>query len=465
MDEMRHFLCDKRRRLRREVEGGAIWIPGHDQAPRNYAGNPYRFRQNSNLLYFTGVKRPGVDLLILPDGEEILYFPDEDPDDEIWSGPQTAPAVEAASAGVQKVGNPRELAGALAELRRRNVAVHYPPPFRHGAVRRMADLLGVPVAAVKPGASPALIRAIVAQRSIKNETETADIEAAVHVAWEMFAAAVENIRPGRSEAEVVGPMQGMVHARNAEMSFQPICTINGQVLHNEYYGNTLKEGGLLVIDAGAEAPGLHYCSDITRTYPIGGRFTAAQRAIYQTVLEAQMAVIAAARPGVPYREMHFLAARTITRGLIDLGLLRGDPDEIVARGAHALFFPHGLGHMLGLDAHDMEDLGEDHVGYNDEFKRSDQFGLAYLRLARRLEPGFVCTVEPGVYFIPALIARWRKEGKFAEYINYEMADRFLGFGGVRIEDDLLITKDGCRVLGEPIPKTVAEIEKLLSDAR
>jgi len=462
MNELRQFFTDKRAELRRKVTGGAIWIPGHDQAPRNYAGNPYPFRQNSNLLYFTNIDRPGVDLLILPDGEEILYFPDEDPDDEIWSGPQAAPADEAAAAGVRKVCGPDDLAKTVAELRRKNVAIHYPPPFRSATIRRLAGLSGVPIDAVRPGASLELIRAVVAQRSVKNATEVADIEVAMRVAKDMFAAAVECLRPGITEAEVVGRMQGVVHANHAEMSFQPICTINGQVLHNEYYGNTLNEGGLLVIDAGAESPGLHYCSDITRTYPIGGRFTESQRDLYQVVLDAQTAVIGAARPGVPYRDMHLLAARTIARGLIDLGLLRGDPEEIVARGAHALFFPHGLGHMLGLDAHDMEDLGEDHVGYDGEFKRSAQFGLAYLRLARRLEPGFVCTVEPGVYFIPALIERWRKERKFAEHINYEAVARYLNFGGIRIEDDILITADACRVLGEPIPKTVAEIEELLA---
>jgi Xaa-Pro aminopeptidase len=236
-------------------------------------------------------------------------------------------------------------------------------------------------------------------------------------------------------------------------------TINGQILHSHYHGNLLKKGRLLIIDAGAESP-LHYASDITRTIPVSGRFTPEQKEIYELVLASQMKAIQLIKPGIPYRDVHLEVARVIASGLKDLGLMRGDVEEAVGVGAHALFFPHGLGHMLGLDVHDMEGLGENYVGYTDKIRRSDQFGLAYLRLARELEPGFVVTVEPGIYFIPALIDQWQKEKKFKNFINYEKVEQYKNFGGVRIEDDVLVTAKGHRVLGQSIPKTIKDVESV-----
>jgi Xaa-Pro aminopeptidase len=267
--------------------------------------------------------------------------------------------------------------------------------------------------------------------------------------------------PGVKEQEIAGAVEGVALSYGGPVSFPVILSVDGQTLHNHNHHNILKEGRMMVTDSGTESS-LHYSSDITRTVPVGGKFSDRQKDIYEIVLKTNMTTIEAIRPGVFFKDIHFLAARTITNGLKELGIMKGDTEEIVKAGAHALFFPHGLGHMMGLDVHDMEGMGENNVGYDETVKRSDQFGLAFLRLARKLEPGFVVTIEPGIYFIPALIDLWRSEGKFTEFINYDKADTYKDFGGVRIEDDILVTEDGYRVLGKPIPKTVKEIETTMA---
>jgi Xaa-Pro aminopeptidase len=269
------------------------------------------------------------------------------------------------------------------------------------------------------------------------------------------------IKPGVYEREIVGQMEGIALRAGCYTSFPTILTINGQILHNHYHGNILKEGQLVVGDSGVESP-LHYASDITRTYPVSGKFSAAQKEIYSLVLKSQETAIASIKPGIKYKDVHLKTARVITEGLLSLGFLKGDVDELVEKGAHALFFPHGLGHMIGLDVHDMEDLGENFVGYDDKIKRSEQFGIAYLRFGRELKKGFALTVEPGIYFIPALIDKWKSEKRFLEHIDYDLVDQFRGFGGIRIEDDVVVTDNGCRVLGKNIPKHVREIEERLS---
>jgi Xaa-Pro aminopeptidase len=294
-------------------------------------------------------------------------------------------------------------------------------------------------------------------RSIKEDIEIAELEKAIDVAYLMHTTGMKMAKPGIIEQEIAGAIEGIALSHYGPVSFPVILSIDGQTLHNHYHGNTLREGRMLVIDAGCESA-LHYASDITRTVPVGGRFNQRQKEIYEIVLKTNTETIKAIKPGTYYREVHLLAAKTIASGLKDLGLMKGNIDEAVVQGAHALFFPHGLGHMLGLDVHDMEGLGENFVGYDNTVSRSDQFGFAFLRMARKLEPGFVITDEPGIYFIPALIDQWRSEGKFTEFINYDKVETYKDFGGIRIEDDVLVTKDGYRVLGKPIPKTVAEVE-------
>ncbi len=305
--------------------------------------------------------------------------------------------------------------------------------------------------------SPDLIKSVVSMRSIKEKVEIDEIEKAVDIAYEMHVTAMKMCRPGVKEQDIFGTIEGMALSKGGGTSFPIILSINGQTLHNHDHGNILKKGRMMVTDAGAET-NLHYSSDITRTTPVGGKFSSLQRDVYEVVLKANTEAIKATKPGISHRDIHFLACRVIAEGMKDLGLMKGDAGEAVEAGAHALFMPHGLGHMLGLDVHDMEALGENYVGYNQEVMRSEQFGTAFLRFALPYKPGHVFTIEPGCYFIPELIEKWKAEGKFREFVNYDKLSKFMTVGGVRIEDNVMITEKGHKVLGKPIPKTVKEIE-------
>lgn len=446
----------RREVLRSAVDGGAILILGNDDAPKNYVDNVYPFRQDSHFLYYAGINETGMAALIEPDGREILFGRPYDPDDLVWHGPRPHVGDHAKSSGFSASMDVATLGSELARLASAGVEIHYLPPYRAERCFRLAALLDGDPRAVETGVSRDLVRAVCAQRLIKTDEEIAEIENALDVTAEMYWAAMTAARPGRREYEIAGLIQARALELGRQQAFTPIVSVRGEVLHNHSYENTLADGDLLIIDSGAESPGW-YASDITRTFPVSGRFSDRQRRIYEIVLAAQMAVINAASPKHDNREMHRLSARTIAGGLTALGLMKGDPDDAVEAGAHALFFPHGIGHMMGLDVHDMEDLG-DIVGYPEGEQRSTQFGLGFLRMTRRLEPGFVITVEPGIYFIPALIDQWRGENRHAEFIDYDRVESYKGFGGIRIEDDLLITDDGCRVLGPGIPKTVDEVE-------
>jgi Xaa-Pro aminopeptidase len=301
---------------------------------------------------------------------------------------------------------------------------------------------------------------VVALRSVKEKLEVEEISRAVDITREMHTTAMKMAHPGIFEREIAGRIEGIALSHGTSVSFPIILSVDGQTLHNHYHGNLLEAGRMMVTDAGAETVN-HYAGDITRTVPVGGKFNRRQKEIYEIVLEAENGSIEQIRPGIPYRDIHLGAARIIAEGLKNLGLMKGGVDEAVEAGAHAMFFPHGLGHMMGMDVHDMEGLGEDNVGYSDTVKRSKQFGTAYLRLGKELEAGYVLTVEPGIYFIPALIDKWRSEGKFTEFINYDKVENYKDFGGIRIEDDVLVTPDGYRILGKPIPKTISEIEEIM----
>jgi len=446
----------RRDALRANVDGGAILILGNHDAPMNYPDNPYPFRQDSHFLYYAGISESGMAMLIEPDGRDVLFGRPYDPDDLVWHGPRPHVGDHAAAAGFDANDDIARLGEALRRLSDNGARIHYLPPYRADRRFQLADLLDANPEQVGNGVSAELVRAVCDQRLIKTDDEVAEIEDALAVTAGMYAVAMTEARPGRREYEIAGLMQARALEHGRQQAFPPIVTVHGEVLHNHSYDNLLADGDLMLMDSGAESP-RWYASDITRTFPVGGTFTDRQRGIYEIVLAAQMAVIHAASPEHDNKEMHRLASRTIAGGLTALGLMKGDPDDAVEVGAHALFFPHGIGHMLGLDVHDMEDLG-DIVGYPEGEERSTQFGLGFLRMTRRLEPGFVITVEPGIYFIPALIDQWLSEGRHAEFIDYEKVDAYRNFGGIRIEDDVLITDDGCRVLGPGIPKTVAEIE-------
>jgi len=448
----------RRARLSKAVGSGLILFLGNEEVGMNYTANVYPFRQDSTFLYFWAVDHPGLAAVIDPDaGTSTLFGDDVTVADVVWSGPQPSMADRAVHGGVTETAPAGALAGRVSAALTAGRPVHFLAPYRAEHALTLAALLGEAPAAVRGKRSLALHHAVAAQRLYKTPEEVADIEFAVDVSRAMYAAAMPAVRPGRKEHDIVAEIARVVLARGCTYAFPPICSVHGETLHNPFYRNTLSAGDWMVLDSGAETPA-HNASDITRTMPVGGTFSSRQRAIYEAVLRAQLGAIAAIRPGVPYRDVHLGAAKALATDLAALGLMRGNVDEAVAAGAHALFFPHGLGHMMGMDVHDMENIGEDIVGYGQGYERSAQFGLGYLRLARPLEPGFVLTVEPGLYFIPALIDQWKAEGRHTTFINYAEVEKFRDARGCRIEDDVLVIETGGRVLGPPIPKTIAEVE-------
>ena len=402
----------RREQLRKDVNSGIILILGNKEVAFNYPANTYHFRQDSNFLYFFGLNMPDVAGIIdIDNNKDWLFGNDVDLDDIIWMGPQPTMHELAAKVGVENSATTAALYDTVADAIRKGRKVHFVSPYRGETTMQLADLTGIKYTNIKNYVSLELTQAMVKQRSIKDLNEIAEIEKAIETAYTMHTTAMKMAKAGVIEREIAGRMEGIALEAGGPVSFPVILTVNGQTLHNHYHGNELKIGRMLVADAGCETE-LNYCSDITRSIPVGGMFDQRQKDIYQIVLNANMAAIEAIKPGVPYRDIHLLSAKVIAQGLKDLGLMKGDVDDAVRHGAHAMFFPHGLGHMLGLDVHDMEGLGENFVGYDEEIKRSSQFGLAFLRLGRRLQNGFVLTVEPGLYFIPALIDLWRSENKF-----------------------------------------------------
>lgn len=447
----------RRARLRETLKDGVVLWLGHSLQPRTYPANTYEFRQNSHFLYYVGLMDPDLAVLSFMDEDrDVLFATPLTVDDIIWDGPLPGVEERASLTGIAQTAPLEDLSGRISDLQAKGVKIHYLAPYQANAMDRIAGLLGMATGEVAPGESLPLKRVVVDHRLHKTDEEVAEIENALGVTAKMYETAMAMTRPGLLEMQVAGAMQGVALAHDRRQCFQPIVTIRGQILHNETYKGTLEKGQLLMLDSGAESPS-GYASDITRTVPVSGTFSRVQRDLYDIVHAMQAGAIEAARPGVTNLDLHLGAARTCARGLVDLGLMKGDPDAAVEAGAHAMFFPHGLGHVLGLDVHDMEDLG-DIVGYGEGVERSTQFGLNFLRMARELEPGFVFTIEPGIYFVPALIDLWRGKGLHTGFIDYGRLEDFRGFGGIRIEDTVLVTADGHRVLGPGIPKKPDEVE-------
>lgn len=447
---------ERRKILKGLVKSGLILFPGNKEPKVNYNTN---YRQDSTFMYYWGHTTPDLWAVIDVDNDEdILIGDDRAVDDIVWMGPDFAMTEKAALVGTDKTQPFTKLNDIVKTAKEKGQTIHYLPQYDVSNQIFFESLLGLNHAEVNNKVSEALIKAVVMQRSVKSDLEIVELNFAANISYVMNTFAMKNTKPGLYEKDVWGAVEGIALSQGKGISFPTIFSVRGETLHNNFHENLMKEGDLAVLDSGAESQ-MHYASDITRTFPVSGKFTPEQRDIYNVVLNSQLAAIDMIKPGVPYRECHLKTAQVIAQGLKDLGFMKGDVDEAVAAGAHALFFPHGLGHMLGLDAHDMEPLGENFVGYNEQYKRSEQFGLAYLRLARELQEGFVITAEPGIYFIPQLIANWKDENKHVDFINYDKVEKFVGFGGIRIEDDILVTKDGSQILGEPIPKTVEEVEE------
>jgi Xaa-Pro aminopeptidase len=454
----REVYVRRREVLRESVRSGVLLFLGNEESPMNYPANQYHFRQDSSFLYYWGIDTPGLAALIdLESGTETLFGDDPTVADIVWTGPQPLLREKGEMTGVQKTLPSADLREAVLTAVRAGKTVHFLPPYRPENRLRIEQLLSIHPTRAGDHASPEFIRGVVAQRSIKQAEEVEEIEKAVGITSGMQTYAMAMTRPGMYEREIAGPMHGIALSRGGNLAFPIIFSIHGETLHNHAYGNIMQNGNIVVNDCGAES-GLHYAGDLTRTFPVSGRFTERQKDLYRIVVDAQKKALEAIRPGVPFREIHLLASKALASGLRGLGLMKGDVDEAVAQGAHAMFFQCGLGHMMGLDVHDMEDLGEEYVGY-EGLQRSPQFGLCYLRLAKPLRPGFVLTVEPGIYFIPALIDQWKREKKCGEYINYDALERYRDFGGIRIEDDVLVTETGYRLLGPSVPKTIEEVEE------
>lgn len=454
------IYVERRKRLREQLESGLLLFLGNEESPMNYPANPFHFRQDSSFLYFFGLDSPSLAAVIdVDEDKDVIFGNDVSMEDIIWMGELPSMKERAARVGVTDTAPLVQLEGLIKEAAKKGRTVHYLPPYRPENVLKIMQFFGIEPTQVKSRASKELIRSVVAQRSIKIPQEIEQMEMAHEVTYDMYITAMKMAKPGIYEREIVGQMEGIVLSSGWHMAFPTILTINGQILHNHYHGNPLTEGRLLVMDSGAESP-MNYAADITRTVPVGGAFMPKQKEVYKIVLRAQETAILNIKPGVMFKDIHIQAATVIASGLKELGLMKGDTAEAVKEGAHGLFFPHGLGHMIGLDVHDMEDLGEDYVGYNDKVKRSEQFGLAYLRMAKKLEPGHVLTVEPGIYFIPALIDQWSAEKKYESFIDYEKLKEYREFGGIRIEDNVLVTDEGRQVLGKSIPKTAEEVEEI-----
>jgi Xaa-Pro aminopeptidase len=450
----------RRARLQQEFRHGLLLFIGNNDSPMNYADNTYRFRQDSSFLYYWGIDDPGLAAVIdVDEGRHTIFGNDFTIDDIVWRGPQPTIAERAAKAGVAVTTTRDNLAKALDEAVRQGRRIHYLPQYRADNIQYLTHLLGIRSEAINHHASVSLVKAVVAQRACKGPEEIREIEAALDVSHDMHVLAMKIARPGMYEREVAGAMAGLVESRGSQLAFPIIFSVHGETLHNHDHGNRMEAGQMAVNDCGADSP-LHYASDITRTIPIGGKFVGPQRELYQTVLRAHKKALAATKPGVKWMDVHLLACRSLAEDLKAIGCMKGDLDAAVQAGAHAMFFQCGLGHMMGFDVHDMEGLGEQHVGYNATVSRSTQFGLKSLRMGRALEPGFVMTVEPGIYMIPTLMDKWKAEGKFTDFLNYDAIDTFRGFGGIRVEDDVVVTETGCRILGKPIPIEMADVEAL-----
>lgn len=451
---------ERRQALRSRMKGGLVLMLGNGYSPINYEGNPYRFRQDSSFLYYFGLDAANlVGLLDLDGGKDYLFGDEYTMDDIIWMGDQASLVSRAEQVGVQCVRPLAELKDELDSAVRHGRKVHYLPPYRAEQVLQLHELLGLTPEGVRNYVSHQLVEAVIAQRSVKSAEEIAELDAIHEVGYKMHVAAMRGAQPGASEQVLTGELEGIAVGYGYMTSFNTILSQHGERLHNEAHDGILEKGRLLLVDCGAESQ-LHYASDNTRVSPVGGAFSQQQLAVYETVLRGVNKGVELARPGVKYVDVHMAVCRVLTEGLQAIGVMKGNVDESVANGAHALFLPHGLGHMMGLDTHDMECYGEDYVGYDTEVQRSAQFGTASLRCGKRLQEGFVVTVEPGIYFIPKLIEKWRKEKINNAFINFRELEKYYEFGGIRLEDDIVITATGCRILGEhriPIaPEAVCE---------
>lgn len=456
----------RRAKLKELVKNGIIILFGNNESPCNYPSNGYYpFRQDSSFLYYFGLNRDGlVGVIDIDNNTETLVGNDIDIEDIVWYGSVDSVRDMADSVGVAETAPMKSLKTICNDAMRQKRRIHFLPPYRYDIKLQIFDLLGIHPGQQKESASMELINAVVKMRSTKEQQEIEELERAATIGYKMHTTAMRLTKPGLTEKYIGGQVDGVAHSYGAMVSFPTIFSQHGEIMHGNPSMAVLESGRLALCDAGAETIN-NYCSDNTRTYPVNGKFTQRQLEIYSIVEACHDYVLDVAKPGVKYMDVHFAVCRLMTERLKELGLMKGDTDEAVAAGAHAMFLPHGLGHMMGMDVHDMENLDQINVGFDEDTRpRLYQFGTNCLRMGRRLEEGFVVTDEPGIYFIPALIDDWKASGHCAEFLNFDKIETYKDFGGIRLEDDVLITKDGCRFIGkERIPYHPKDVEAFMAE--
>jgi len=452
----------RRNELKQRVGSGLIILFGNNDASTNYPANTYRFRQDSSFIYYYGQKRDGlVGVIDVDDNNEYLIGDDIDIDDIIWMGYTPSVADLAAEVGIPNSAPMSELKKMVDSAKAKGQQIHFLPQYRQDIMIQLSDLLGIHPLTTKENASVTLIKAIIDMRAVKKPEEIIELKDAANIGYLMHTTAMKECRPGVTEKYVAGIIEGIAMSYGEKYSFQSILSMHGEIQHGYPSTRPMEAGRLMLCDAGAENME-HYCSDNTRVTPISGKFTNQQRGIYQAVEAAHDWVIENTKPNVLWYDMHMGACKVLTEHFVQLGLMKGNVDDAVAAGAHALFMPHGLGHMMGLDVHDMEGLGQNYVGFDDEIQPSTQFGTNCLRCGRRVQPGWVMTDEPGTYFIPHLIDLWKGQGMHKDFINYDEVEKYREFGGVRLEDDIIITETGCEVIGDKIiPYHIDEVEEFI----
>lgn len=448
----------RRHNLRIRIDSGIALFMGNDESPMNYADNTYHFRQDSSFLYYFGLNTAGLSGIVdVDEGKDYIFGNDLTVEDFVWMGYQPSLKEQAQKVGIENTRSIPDLEKFLKEAVAKGREIHLVPQYRAENKIKLFNWLGIKLNETQDAASVELIKAVVAQREIKSDEELLEIEKGVNTTVDMHVAAMQMVQPGIMESEIAAKVLEIAVKAGGNISFPIIATIHGETLHNHYHGNKLKDGDMLLLDSGAETA-LGYAGDLSSTMPVAATFSERQKEIYNIVLASHNASIEMLAPGLPFKNIYYESCRVIVEGLKDLDLMKGNAEEAVQLGAHAMFFPCGVGHQMGLDIHDMENLGEVYVGYDGKPK-STQFGIKSLRLAKPLVPGLVLTIEPGIYFVPSLIDMWKAEKRFADFINYDKLETYKDFGGIRNEENFVITADGYRLIGKQKPKTIEDVEK------
>lgn len=447
----------RRRDLRTHLDSGIVLFMGNEESPMNYTDNTYHFRQDSSFLYYFGLNTAGlIGVVDVDERKDYIFGNDLTVEDFVWMGYQAKLNDQAQNSGIKNTGSVAEFEKFLKDAVAKGKKIHLLPQYRAENKIKLFNWLDINPLEIQTATSVELIKAVVSQREIKSDEELLEIEKGVNITVDMHLAAMHMVRPGMLESEIAAKVQQIATKNGGNLSFPTIATKHGETLHNHFQGNQLKEGDMFLLDCGAETT-MGYAGDLSSTIPVGKSFTDRQKEIYNITLASHNKSIEMLKPGVPFKDIYYEACRIIVNGMKDLNLMKGDTEEALQAGAHAMFFPCGLGHQMGLDIHDMENLGEVYVGYDGQPK-STQFGIKSLRLAKPLKPGIVLTIEPGIYFIPSLIDMWKNEKRFTNFINYENLEDYKNFGGIRNEENFVITENGYKLLGKKKPKTIEDVE-------